>query len=195
MNAKLREAAAHHEAAHALAAFGQGLRIKYVTILQSDIQPEDHRRIEELGGIELEGICVYEAPEWRGEISERARIFDEKQIIVTYAGPCGEAKFEGVEAFADWTDAVWFGGTDSSQAEALANRIGTFSCREGLVWTNAIQEAYLRYCWTVARDMVEEFWPTIQAIAAALLRKGTLNHAEVFEVIGSALTIFSERGK
>jgi len=47
----------------------------------------------------------------------------------------------------------------------------------------------------VARDMVEEFWPTIQAIAAALLRKGTLNHAEVFEVIGSALTIFSERGK
>ena len=44
-------------------------------------------------------------------------------------------------------------------------------------------EAYLRYCWCMAEELVEGRWRDIEAVAAALQVRKTLNYEETLEVI------------
>lgn len=50
-------------------------------------------------------------------------------------------------------------------------------------------QAYLKYCFWASRDLVKANWRAIEAVAAVLLERGTLNREEVIEVIspGSAV--------
>jgi hypothetical protein len=165
---------AHHEAAHAVVAFRLNRHVVYARV------ELDRASLKEG---ELAGV-VRHAPYGRDIADDIA----EESIVVAFAGPHGQAKFEG-------RNPRW------GFATLLRNRNDFDDAREILKeereegeLSGAAMDAYLRFCWTVARDMVEKFWPEIQAVAAALLKKGTLNHDEVVEAITGS-PVISERSK
>jgi hypothetical protein len=57
-------------------------------------------------------------------------------------------------------------------------------CAGTAPWTSA----FVRFCWVLAKDMVENErnWRAITAVAEALLRRKRLEHDEVIEIILAA---------
>ena len=89
----------------------------------------------------------------------------ERSIIIGFAGKCAYLKkARKRQSWGHWAD--------DQKSVGLALEL----CGDP-----ETAEAYLRYCFLAARRLTESYWPEIQAVAAALLRRGTLSWFEVVE--------------
>jgi ATP-dependent Zn protease len=153
-------ATAYHEAGHAVAAWWFCLKYKHVTIRPN---------------ADSLGHMLHSVPNWfRPDIESSDRVFlrAQRHIITSFAGQLAEAKLRGRPPRF---------GMESDNQNAVDMAFRFCGSRE-------TTEAYLRYCWLMARDLVNERWPQIEALAAALMERETLNHLDAIEVInpGSA---------
>ena len=153
-------ATAYHEAGHAVAAWWFCLKYKHVTIRPN---------------ADSLGHMLHSVPNWfRPDIESSDRVFlrAQRHIITSFAGQLAEAKLRGRPPRF---------GMESDNQNAVDMALRFCGSRE-------TTEAYLRYCWLMARDLVNERWPQIEALAAALMERETLNHLDAIEVInpGSA---------
>jgi hypothetical protein len=150
-------ATAYHEAGHAVAAWRFCLKFKRVTI-----KPD-----ADAGSL---GDVLHRVPNWfRPDIesSDRVSLRAERHIITDFAGQLAEAKFRGRPPR--------FGmESDNQSAANMAFRLSG---------SPETVEAYLKYCWFAARDLVNGQWPQIEVLAASLLKRQTLKYEEVLEAI------------
>lgn len=152
---KRKKATAYHEAGHAVAAWRQGLKFKRVTI-----KPD----ADSLGHV-LKGFPKWFRPD--NDQSDRVRLHAERHIIMDFAGQLAEAKFRGRRP-------RYGMGADNQNAVDMA----LYLCG-----SQKAVEAFLRFCWCVSQEFVNGRWGKIEALAAALLERETLNYEDAIEVI------------
>ena len=154
--ARTLTATAYHEAGHAVAQWRQYMRFKHVTI-----KPEG----DSLGHV------LSRQPRWldpEGEVTGRKRLRVEREIIADFAGQLSEGKFRGRRPR--------FGmHSDNQAAVDLAFRF--------IRGSRDTVEAYLRYCFLSARDLVDANWRAVEVVAKALSERETMRFEDVVEVI------------
>ena len=148
------ESTAYHEAGHAVAAFVLRLKIGRRGV---SIVPD---REKDLVGLAHVPVQVQEQPD--RAVSGRTRLHLEKQAIMCFAGDAAERKFDGRRRFG--------GHRDYQHAAELLAPLATS-------WEQ--HDARIEVARLGARDIVEATWSSIQAVAEELLRKKTLNAADV----------------
>lgn len=158
-------ATAYHEAGHAIVHVRLGLPLKAATIV---LNPEH----ETLGSATSGAKPKTVEPEW--DTSKRTVTWLEKHIIAFLAGPAAEMRFTGranhVGASRDYHDAVRYASFIHSDREALS--------------------AYLRLQGIIAKLYVTSprWWPAIEAVAAALLKRRTLSGRAVRAIVRGVLS-------
>ena len=158
---RLLQETAYREAGRAVASWRLLLKFKYITV-------SPYR----------EGTADYvsaEYPKWFRpdmEVTEHIRCLIERHIIACRAGEYAQMKLRGQRPRprAEKSDIY------------LADQMALLVC--GLQRKTA--EAYLRYCWLCAEDLVNEYWRPIELVAAALLENMTLSRYTVSQVIYQA---------
>jgi hypothetical protein len=145
-----REAKAHHEAGHAVADLELGFRVSRVTIVAAD---DSLGRCE--GGSKV--------PSWLEPdvtVDMRTRSWIERRVMGILAGPIAEERFTGRPnhdgAAGDWRQAV----TLADFVCGSADEVAAF-----LAWLKIRTANFLASC---------ERWPMVEAVARALLERGTL---------------------
>jgi len=152
---------AHHEAGHAVAAIVQGLIITYVTI-----KPDE----------DFVGACLHPnvlGYEYRGT-RERKRIA-RKCIIASYAGLQAEKIFNPKAE-------EWRAQGDENNAFSLSREFLVLPRRCSIIGDEAHLE-FLTKLQREAREMVRRHWPSVSAVAKALLEAKTLVHDQVVEIL------------
>ena len=157
--AKLRrlEMVAYHEAGHAVIAWRNHIRFKHVTIVPVEGESLGHVR-----------NCGY--PSWFRpdiELSDRIHMRVEHEILLDLAGQIAQAKFLGRRP-------RWGMESDDHSAVDMAYRL--FDSPDTV-------DAYLKFCYERAKDLVNGQWPYIERLAQALLEKRTLDYEDALEVI------------
>jgi hypothetical protein len=152
------ESTAYHEAGHAVAAFVLALKIgkRGVSIVAD--------REKDFVGLAHVPVQVRERPDCA--VSGRTRLHLEKQAIMSFAGDAAERKFDGRHRFG--------GHRDYQHAAELLALLATS-------WEQ--HDARIEVARLGARDIVEATWSSIQAVAEELLRKKTLNVADVKTIV------------
>jgi hypothetical protein len=168
------EAIAHHEAGHTVAAWRYHIPFKHVTILP---EPGRAGQAGSLGHL-LHG----RAPKWfRPDIesSDRIVLHLERHIITAFAGQIAQAKFQHRRPHSGMDG-------DNHTAVDLAFHLGS---------SVETTEAYLRYCFLRAWDLVHSppNWRAIKAVAATLLERQTLTSDEVLDVIMPGSTALRDK--
>ena len=100
--------------------------------------------------------------------SDRARLRVERLIKILFAGPAAQRKFSPQS----WRST--HGSEDHLQAVNFAVRV---------TGSTKITEAFLRWLELETSAMVDLNWPTIEAVAAALLQRETMKVKEIVDVI------------
>ena len=160
---------AYHEAGHAAASYFQDLPFTEVHII-ADLD-KGH-----LGKLEKEPVAFDTYPK------DDATLIDlERRIIVAFAGIVAEAHHTGR---LQWR----YGADDFKDAFGLA----MVRHSEG---SYEVVEAFLKYAWVRTHELVTHprHWAAIGAVAAALMERQTLSHAEVVGVIEEALVPLGRR--
>ena len=152
------EATAYHEAGHAVVAVEMGRPIRRVTIVAD-------RRRKMLGRCEQAHWPRWFPPEsWR---DARTRNFIEGQVLIDFAGGIAEARFKGSKRRL---------GAHGDRSHALTL----------LGWLSASQKecaAYAAWLYARAENLLAQgyVWRMVEAVAAELLRKGTLSGGQLRE--------------
>jgi hypothetical protein len=174
-------ATAFHEAGHAALASRLGRYFRYVTIKPS----KDAQGTTSLGHVRNSG-----APKWLLRqteftgISPSQRLFLEDQAIIGLAGQIAERRFYRR-----------FKGLSSSAKRAIDRRLlrgatgdrglagdlmFEFLCRAGSL---KAEEAYAKWCECVSECLVDLEWRAITALAAALVERKTIKHADAVKIL------------
>lgn len=160
---KKLECTAYHEAGHAVAAYRQHLRFRYVTI-----KPDEND--DSLGHLLHRAFDK----RFRPDIALTPKMVEsiEKHIVNCFAGPIAEKKFTG----------RWNHTGASSDNAAAANLASYVHGHPKVI------EAYLAYLHEAAAALVEldQNWQAITAVAVALPERSTLKRSEVIEAIEQA---------
>jgi hypothetical protein len=152
-------ATAYHQAAHAVMAWKLGVAVKRVTIVPSK---------------DAKGHC-YHAQVVRGECAEvdssdRGRMEREQHIMIALAGPVAQRIYNprGYRR--------GHGRGDQAIAADLALNMNGSS---------RATDAYLKWLTIHTRDCLENVstWPLVEALAAELVRRRTIEGAEVVELL------------
>lgn len=154
-------ATAHHEAGHAVIAWWVGQRFRHVTIARDNdslghVEFEEHPKwfTDAVAG-GLSAVGGY--PRETEEIEIASRMFIEREIVHHFAGQHAEARYRGRHP----RRVIH---SDNRRAIDLALHL------------NIPVDEYLGNCWSVSRELVERFWPQIQAPATALFEEETLDY-------------------
>jgi ATP-dependent Zn protease len=152
------ESTAYHEAGHAVAAFALRLKIgrRGVTIV-----PDKERDMLGYANIAAQ---LRERPDCATSARTRARI--EAWAVAHLAGDVAERKFNGRRRFGGHSDLLHA----SDLLEYISTSVEQFDAR-------------LRVAYVGARDLIEDNWPSVQAVAEELLRKKTLTADEVASLV------------
>jgi ATP-dependent Zn protease len=153
---------AHHEAAHAVAAWRQQVTLKYATIVPGK---------DSLGHIRTQGVKWTGNGELGYEFDSSRRGIDraERHIVTYYAGPLASKRFSPRSR---WR----IGGSgDFASAAQLLSRIGGADEKHTYLYSQLL--------WRRAECLVEVNWKNIERVAAALLEHQTLNRKQVIEAI------------
>jgi ATP-dependent Zn protease len=153
---KTRQATAYHEAGHVVAAWRSGAKGIVATIVADG---ETYGRVKHRQTLRRD---------WQWTSSARNSRQIDGRIITLLAGAAAERRFRGR-------------ATGTSRDYRLAVDIAMSACG-----SDDQVNAYLRYLSICARDLVDAFWPAVEAIALALLERETLNHDEICGAIMSA---------
>jgi ATP-dependent Zn protease len=160
MNRRRRghESTAYHEAGRAVAAFVLRLKIgrRGVTIV-----PEKERDMLGYANIAAQ---LTERPDC--VISARTRAPIEAWAVAHLAGDVAERKFNGRRRFGGHSDLL----QASDLLEYISTSVEQFDAR-------------LRVAYVGGRDLIEDSWPSVQAVAEELLRKRTLSSNEIEKLV------------
>ncbi len=169
-----REVLAYHEAGHAVAKYLLHRPFSYVTI-ESNERFEGH----------LGGVAFPPGPPARSVANTAA--LAEDTVLGLFAGPMAAAYLEEGEEYCWWTLPDDLPGeADYDDIEALIPRIlkpHYFDSEGRFNYQDAHADLF-----TLALHMVIDFWPYIQAVAAALLEKTTLTADEVWRLADEVTT-------
>jgi hypothetical protein len=151
-------ATAYHKAGHAVAAWHFGLQFKQVTI-------EPSANNETLGHVLHRRSTKWFNPD--SDSGDRTRLRAERHIITSFVSQLAEGKIRrrpprfGME------------GDNKSALDMALHLCGSMKTAD----------AYLNFCCLTSGDLVASHWSEIETVAAALLKRRTLNHEEMLEVI------------
>lgn len=164
------EVLAHHEAGHAVAASVLGIR--YLT---AGIVPNEHGRI---------GVDFKEMPWISARPDQKLAEFTNEQWAELSAD---DTKWEAWQRRDNDNYAIFMLAGKAAQIEYA----GTARDEDAKFDYSFIQ-SLLPLCYArlegleqAARELVKEYWPSVQAVAAALLRSSQLTSGEVAEIIGT----------
>jgi hypothetical protein len=167
---KQRQIAGYHEAGHASLCARLGVRIRRATIKSCAGEYAGevrHKQIFRPGDLEID------------DDSPGVRLRTERALLITLAGPYAQKRFA--------PRSNWFhrnrtgslaGDADFDKAHNIVGRLfgdGTDVARK-----------YLAYIKARAARLVDYWWFDIEAIATALIERGTLTGAQIWEVIREA---------
>jgi hypothetical protein len=157
---KLREIA-YHEAGHAVVSWR--LHRKFISVT---IEPDN----DSLGKVRF-----YHSKMTEGSSDDALRLHAERVAIGSYAAQIAQQKCLGKKATFDcrMSNASW--DPDNRQADDAAIDL--------LQYTSDVLDAFLGYCFVRAVAIVDREWPRIEALAAALLERKTMNYADVLEIM------------
>jgi ATP-dependent Zn protease len=148
------ESTAYHQAGHAVVAVVLGLKIgrRGVTIV-----PDNGR-----GTLGYANITVQLRERPDGATSARTRARIEAWAVAHLAGDVAERKFNGRRRLGGHSDLL----RAFDLLEYISTSVEQFDAR-------------LRVAYVGARDLIEDNWPSVQAVAEELLSKKTLSADEV----------------
>jgi len=152
-----RQATAYHEVGHAVAALHEKMRIRSATVIPSRGFSGQVSHESPLSGIRLD----------IGE-TDRAKIRAQRLIVIALAGPAAQKRFNPGSLRS------YHGESDHEIAVDLATRLNS---------SEKSTDAYLKWLSIVADDRVSASWRQIEAVAKALLVRGTLSKSEIFAAI------------
>jgi ATP-dependent Zn protease len=158
LNKAMREAIAHHEAGHMVAAWRGRVKIRRATIVPAE---------------DFYGLVDHESP-LRGvrlgiDGSDRARLKAEKAILILLAGPAAQRRFRA----RSWRS--HHGRGDYAAASDLALRV------QG----SRLAPAYLKWMQAQAQALVVSNWRFVRAFARRLLKDDTLEYRDVQEIMAT----------
>jgi ATP-dependent Zn protease len=150
-----------HEAGHAVAAVHYGIDFDHVTIIPN---AEFHQG----GRVKLNPVPEY-ASSSKTKNDPPAIRFWENYLVMTLAGPAAHKKRH--------PHAHWGGYAigDIGQASRLI---------EDMHSDRDVRNAYYKYIEARAKAFVETYWYAIEAVATALVERGTLSDEEVRAIAG-----------
>jgi ATP-dependent Zn protease len=176
MNQKEAAKRAYHEAGHAVIARMLGLKVHYVTTLESAEAALTH-------------CAAYQARN-ADQVTRLAAFM--KDIIVALAGPQAQLKYrppKNKQPY-EWGDDLKNAQNSAIQAALMASGVDTLLNPEGSFITvdlDADQAVcandMLQQARDAVRDLVAEHWPQIERVAAALLSHPILNGDDLDELI------------
>ncbi len=163
------EEVAYHEAGHAVAHFVNRVRFVEIRIVLAN---------EELGR-----VVVAAPPKWyRPDIDSsesspnylRSRFFMERLVIGSMAGHIAQHRYAQRPPELE----TYRYDLEASFADV---------CR--WVGSDHAAEAYLKFLWEMARDLVDMdvYWAAIKAVAAALLERKTIKYRDASKLIREAM--------
>jgi hypothetical protein len=160
------KATAHHEAGHAVAAWYLGLLKSKSNSIRLTIKADD--AAGSLGHFVGDRIPKWYSPD--SKMTDRIRLRAERHIVVSLAGQLAEARFLGEQPE--------FGSDgDNKNAAMFASHLFT---------SDEVIDAYLRFCWCRAKELVEVRWQAIEIVASRLLERETLSMDDLTEAIAAA---------
>jgi hypothetical protein len=159
MRSSVLRATAFHEAGHVVAAWRQGVRVYRVTIVPTDgfMGRIDHQTVLRGNRLDLNS-------------SDRVRGNADRRIIICLAGPEAQRRHRPCS----WR--AWHGRDDHTTAVDLALRM--HGCEKAAA-------THLRRLGQRSRDLVTASWASVEAIAEALLDRGTLNQIAISAILYS----------
>jgi hypothetical protein len=151
-----------HEAGHAVAAIMLSIRFDEVTI-----EP-----LESGEGGSVRGFAQYTPnyvsdPETKDEPESLA--FWQNLMVVCLAGPAANRRCQ----CANWRG---YAVGDLQEVLRLINDIHRHSEKK-------VRETYYKFLEALASELVEKFWPRVEALATALVERRTLTHAEACFIV------------
>lgn len=154
MTDKRKSAVAFHEAGHAVAAVFLNVPVKSATIVRGPGY---------LGLVQYKNVLARVNPDTEG-MSDRVRSRIERCIIVGLAGPLAQKR-----AFPR-SLRKWHSHRDYADACDLAVRVSGSA---------ASATAFLKWLETRTGDLLDTRWQCVERVAAELLRRNTLEAAEI----------------
>jgi hypothetical protein len=137
--------AAYHEAGHIVVAGAKGLRLRHEGII-----------VDSYG----EGLACY------CKQSDGTDVSRERIIVATFAGFYAESRFRGERGYPTTAPEVWFPRSgDGLYASRLLSEI---SVEHLLNWNVPATQAKLQ---NESKQLIEEHWSAVEALAASLLAK------------------------
>ncbi len=154
-----RRAVAFHEAGHAVVAESLGVRVAKATIIPG--------------------------PGFAGRVRHEHALDREASILIAFAGAHAEARLRGRRPRLALRPgaAGWAGGDVARYGAGYDIRHAHRWAHGPLGRDREERRAYLRWLWQRARLLVADRWDEIEAVAAALLKRGTLSGAAVRRVL------------
>ena len=155
---------AYHEAGHAVAAFDQRLRYKYVSII-----PDDKGS---LGQVQLASFPEDFQPDIDVTLRDRLRI--EKIVIINFAGSMAEAKYRGEEPEY---------GAECADDWKSAMDLASYACG-----SPEEEEAYVNWLFVRAKNMfnVPHIWQMVEGLAKELLVRKKIGYQTSREIMKEA---------
>lgn len=152
-----RMTAALHEAGHAVAAIKLGISFDFVTVVPDDIS------VAHVHGLSQSVPDYASHPDTKDEPKSLA--FWERWLVVTMAGPAAHKKRH------PYAHPWGYAFSDRGELFRLTRDIHRGS--------EDVRHAYEGYIRARAKELVEREWPSIEAVAAALVERGTLSYDDV----------------
>ena len=153
---KRLRAIAHHEAGHVVAAHRAGRDIRQVQISAEAFEDGSFGKTQHLNP-----IFGQELDDGDPRLTE----YGDAELIIALAGPEAESRLDPKRTIAP---------SDQAEVDRILGATINLSQAE--------KEKYLRWARRVARQIVEDDWPAIQRVAAALLEHGSLSGDEVAQL-------------
>ena len=161
-----KEATAYHEAGHAVMCHKLGYRVKRITIIPNGTS---------LGECTHEGV-IRRNPEFDGSTGVRMQM--EKVIMICLAGNIAQRMWRARSVRSHHAS------SDYQSAVDLALRING---------TGSIATAHLRWLRLCTKQVIESSWQTVEALAADLLKEGSITINTKRPTISDPVSV--ERGR
>jgi hypothetical protein len=158
-----RKTLAIHEAGHAVAAVCLDINFKYVTIIPGGV-PSDVLESDAEGHIKLKPVPRY-ARDPATQDNVKSLHWWERRLIVCLAGPAAHHK---LHPYAHW---MGYAVGDIGEASDTINHIHHHDRR--------VVGAHYDYIKARAAALIEDEWQNVEAVAAALIERGTLTPDDV----------------
>ena len=140
-----------------------------------------HAVVARMLGVRVKSVTIQPTLNYSGRVlfDGLGRRTTEKKILITLAGPHAQRRFAPNSAWRSGNKAHLNSGYDFDNVALLIHD------EHG---NGKVADLYWRYVMAKAEQLVEGWWPHIEAVASALLKRETLTGAEMWQAM-------CERGK